>query len=487
MKELSDIGLIGLAVMGENLAVNMERNGFTVSVYNRSDEGESTVVDNFIMNKGKNKNFRGFIDIEPFVESLSSPKKIMLMIRAGKPVDIVIDQLTPFLKKGDIIIDGGNSNYEDSERRYIELLKKGIHFVGMGISGGEEGALNGPSIMPGGSKEAWPEIKDIYQKIAAKATDGKPCCEWIGSGGSGHFVKMVHNGIEYGDMQLIAESYGLMRTIPNMNNEMMSNIFRCWNNGKLNSYLIDITSKILNHKDIDGKYLIDKILDKAGQKGTGKWSVVTSLEYGAPLNLISSAVFERCISSLKEQRVEASKIFVSNDRTNGISENLINDIRDSLYASKLISYAQGFALMMTASKEKKWNLNLSTIAKIWRAGCIIRSTFLDDIANAFDKNPDLQNLLFDDYFITEINSVLNGWKTVVSISTLSEIPVPAYSSALNYFYSMTTEMLPSNMIQAQRDYFGAHTFERIDGPSGKFFHENWTGHGGNTSSTTYNN
>lgn len=486
MKEYSDIGLIGLAVMGENLAMNMERNGFTVSVYNRNEGAEANVVSNFISGRGKDKNFKGFTDIKEFISSLERPRKIMMMIRAGKPVDMVIEQLLPYLEEGDIVIDGGNSNYEDSERRYEYLLEKGIHFVGMGISGGEEGALNGPAIMPGGSYEAWEHIKDIYQKIAAKAKDGTPCCTWIGKGGSGHYVKTVHNGIEYGDMQLIAEGYGIMRNIDGMDNETMSKIFAKWNKEKLNSYLMEISSEILAHKDEEGKYLIDFILDKAGQKGTGKWSVISSLEFSSALNLISTAVYERVISSSKELRVAANNKF-GREIDNTKIKDLADKIQDALYASKLISYAQGFELMSIASKEKGWELNLADIARIWRAGCIIRSEFLDDIAKAYDRDPKLQNLIMDDYFQNELSVALNNWKNVVSQSIVAGIPVSAISSAINYFYSITSASLPANMIQAQRDYFGAHTFERIDREKGEFFHENWTGRGGSTSSTTYNN
>lgn len=487
MKKYSDIGLIGLAVMGENLALNMERNGFVVSVYNRNEGNEIGVVDKFIERKGKNKNFQGFTDIKAFVASLERPRKIMMMIRSGEPVDMVIEQLLPYLEDGDIVIDGGNSNYEDTERRCDYLGGKKIHFVGMGISGGEEGALNGPSIMPGGSFAAWQHIKDIYQKIAAKAEDGTPCCSWIGSGGAGHFVKMVHNGIEYGDMQLIAESYGFMRCIDGVDNDKMSEVFYKWNSGKLNSYLIEISASILKFRDKDGGALIDKILDKAGQKGTGKWSVISSMEYATPLNLICSAVYERCISSLKEQRVRISQFYNMGNASLSCDEGIFEKLHDSLYASKLISYAQGFSLMYKVSEEKGWDLNMSEIAKVWRAGCIIRSKFLDDISKAFDRNEKLENLLLDEYFKNEISSCIENWRDVVSMAITKGIPVSAFSSAINYFYSISTESLPANMLQAQRDYFGAHTFERVDRPRGEFFHENWTGHGGGTSSTTYNN
>lgn len=482
----SNIGLIGLAVMGENLALNMERNGFRVSVYNRAEGTEANVVKNFIEGRGAGKNFQGFTDLKAFVESVERPRKIMMMIRAGKPVDMVIEGLLPYLEAGDIVIDGGNSNWEDSERREKTLSARGIHFVGTGISGGEEGALNGPAIMPGGSVQAWEHIAPIFQTIAAKADDGTPCCAWVGGGGSGHFVKMVHNGIEYGDMQLIAEAYGVMKRQGSFTNDDMSAVFAEWNKGKLNSYLVEISAAILAHRNDKGEALIDMILDTAGQKGTGKWSVINSLEYGSPLNLIASAVYERSLSARKDLRVLASQSFPRTQHINKEARLLADQLHDSLYASKLVSYAQGFALMKEASDANGWGLNLASIARMWRGGCIIRSAFLGRIAEAYERNVALPHLLLDDYFRNEIEISLPAWRSIVADTALSGISVQAFATALNYFYSLTTERLPANMLQAQRDYFGAHTFERIDRPRGEFFHENWTGHGGNTSSSTYN-
>lgn len=487
MSKKTDIGLIGLAVMGENLALNMERNGYYVSVYNRPDGAEADVVNRFISGRGAGKRFEGYTDLEAFVQSIERPRKIMMMIRAGKPVDMVIDGLLPYLEAGDIVIDGGNSNWEDSERREAYLRERGIYFVGAGISGGEEGALNGPSIMPGGAVEAWEEIRPIFQAIAAKAPDGTPCCSWVGAGGSGHFVKMVHNGIEYGDMQLIAEAYGLMKHLPELDNDQMSAVLALWNEGKLNSYLIEISAHILAHREVNTKaHLIDYILDTAGQKGTGKWSVINSLEYGTPLNLIATAVYERSLSAAKELRVAAAKAY---DRTVSLEAEraeFVAALERCLYASKLVSYAQGFGLMSEASRVRDWGLDLASIARLWRAGCIIRSGFLEQIARAYEEAPDLQHLLLADYFRSEITDALPDWRSIVAKATMAGIGVPAFSTALNYFYSLTTERLPANMLQAQRDYFGAHTFERIDKPRGEFFHENWTGQGGDTSSSTYN-
>lgn len=482
----TNIGLIGLAVMGENLALNMERNGFVVSVYNRAEGAEAKVVENFVNGRGAGKNFQGYTDLKAFVESIERPRKIMMMIRAGKPVDLVIEGLLPYLEAGDIVIDGGNSNWEDSERREAYLRERGVYFVGAGISGGEEGALNGPAIMPGGAIEAWEHIAPIFTKIAAKASDGSPCCSWVGGGGSGHFVKMVHNGIEYGDMQLIAEAYGMMKEQGSLSNEDMSEVLAKWNEGKLNSYLIEISSAILAHKDAEGKALIDLILDTAGQKGTGKWSVINSLEYGSPLNLISAAVYERSLSAAKALRTEAAQAFGREVSLSADAKELVNNLHDCLYASKLVSYAQGFGLMQQASLERGWGLDLASIARLWRGGCIIRSGFLGQIAEAYEKNAQLSHLLLDEYFREEIKAALPAWQKVVAQATLAGIPVQAFATALNYFYSLTTDRLPANMLQAQRDYFGAHTFERIDRPRGEFFHENWTGQGGNTASTTYN-
>ncbi len=488
MMDKSDIGLIGLAVMGENLALNMESKGWRVSVYNRTVKGiEEGVVERFIAGRAKEKNLVGYDKIEEFVNSIAVPRKIMMMVRAGNPVDELIDQLLPLLSSGDILIDGGNSNYEDTTRRVKLIEEKGFYFIGAGVSGGEEGALHGASIMPGGSSDAWFEVRPILQSIAAKAEDGSPCCEWIGGGGSGHFVKMIHNGIEYGDMQLISEAYFVMRRLLEASNEEMAAYFATWNEGKLKSYLIEITSLILKHKDADGEYLIDKILDTAGQKGTGKWSVINAMELGMPLNLIATAVFERSLSARKELRVEASHIYhrESSEKTY-VADELIKEIYHSLYASKLISYAQGFNVLKQASEEFGWKLNLASIAHLWRGGCIIRSAFLNDIAKAFEEDRHLANLLLAPYFKNEIVTSLPFWKRLIAVAVKEELPVPAFSSALNYFYSLTTDSLPANLVQAQRDYFGAHTFERIDLPRGIFTHENWTGQGGSTKSGSYN-
>ena len=480
----TDVGLIVLAVMCENLALNMESKGWHVSVYNRTVPGvEEGVVDRFINGRAHDKNIEGFTDIKAFVESISTPRKIMMMVRAGSPVDELMDQLFTLLSAGDILIDGGTSNYEDTNRRVKLAETKGFLFVGSGVSGGEEGALNGASIMPGGSEKAWPEVKPILQSIAAKVSDGTPCCQWVGPAGSGHFVKMIHNGIEYGDMQLIAEAYWVMKNLLDLNNEEMANVFARWNEGKLRSYLIEITSNILSHKDKTGAYLIDKILDAAGQKGTGKWSVINAMDLGMPLGLIATAVFERSLSAQKNLRHVASKQF-KRQHTLPIYNKV--EIVQDIYASKLVSYAQGFAVLQRASEAFGWNLDLASIARMWRGGCIIRSIFLNDIASAFEAQVKPENLLLAPYFRDEIKSLLPGWKSLVVEAMKEEFPVPAFSSALNYFYSLTSADLPANLVQAQRDYFGAHTFERKDELRGQFYHENWTGHGGNTQSGTYN-
>ncbi len=481
--ELSQVGLIGLAVMGENLALNIERNGFRVSVYNRSGDQ----VDRFMNGRAAGKNFSGHKDLASFVASIERPRKIVMMIKAGAPVDLVIEGLLPHLDKGDILIDGGNSNYIDTERRVSELQAKGILFVGCGISGGEEGALNGPSIMPGGALDARRHVMPVLQKIAAQAPDGTPCCDWVGGGGSGHFVKMIHNGIEYGDMQLISEAYFVMKHILAYDNEKMAEVFGQWNEGKLDSYLIEITADILRRRDrVTGGYLIDMILDAAGQKGTGKWSVINSLEYGIPLNLISTAVYERSISALKELRTEADTLYgLVPLPSPTFTGEPIAKIEAALYASKLVSYAQGFRLMAEASRERGWDLNLGNVARLWRGGCIIRSSFLNKIAEAYDRNPVLPHLLFDEYFKGEILANLEDWREVVSLGTRVGLPVPAFSSALNYFHSLTTSRGSANMIQAQRDYFGAHMYERTDKPRGEYFHEDWVGLGGEAGSTVY--
>ncbi|WFE84053.1 decarboxylating NADP(+)-dependent phosphogluconate dehydrogenase [Parabacteroides chongii] len=479
----ADIGLIGLAVMGENLALNMESKGFTVAVYNRSFPGEEGVVDRFVNGRGKGKNFIATHSIEELVDAVKCPRIIMMMIKAGAPVDEMIEQLLPHMSPGDVIIDGGNSDFHDTERRVKEVEAKGLYFVGSGISGGEEGALHGPSIMPGGSPEAWPIVKDILQSIAAKLDDGKPCCQWIGEGGAGHFVKMVHNGIEYGDMQLISEAYSLLKNRKGLDNDEMSVVFEEWNKGELDSFLIEITTNILRFRDEDGKPLLDKILDVAGQKGTGKWSAIAAMDENDPLTLITEAVYARMLSALSDEREKASGLYPEPVQ---LGENLyVEEIRQALYAAKLISYAQGFSLIRRASERYGWKLDFGTIAQIWRKGCIIRSVFLQKITEAYRKNPELENLLFDDFFRTKIQSALPSWRKVVAEGALSGVALPAMSSALSYFDGLRTQSSAANLIQAQRDYFGAHTYERTDRDRGIFFHTNWTGEGGNTVSGTY--
>jgi 6-phosphogluconate dehydrogenase len=460
----------------------MESHGFTVAVFNRTVDK----VNNFIHGRGKNKNVIGCHSIEELIGNLKSPRKIMLMVKAGKPVDDFIELLIPHLAKGDIIIDGGNSHFPDTIRRTKYLESKGFLFIGTGVSGGEEGALKGPSIMPGGSPAAWPAIKPIFQAIAAKVEDGTPCCDWVGENGAGHFVKMVHNGIEYGDMQLICEAYMIMKDLLGMSAIEMHEVFKDWNKGELNSYLIEISRDILAFKDTDGKPLVDKILDTAGQKGTGKWTGVASLDLGVPLTLIGEAVYARCLSAQKAERVEASKLLHGPKPSfTGDKKAFIEDIKNALFASKLVSYAQGYVLMRAAAEEYKWNLNNGGIALMWRGGCIIRSTFLGKIKEAFDHNPKLTNLLLDPFFKEKIESSQASWRKVVAASVTNGIWIPAMSTALNYYDGYRSERLPANLLQAQRDYFGAHTYERIDQPRGKFFHTNWTGRGGDTSSTTY--
>lgn len=478
----ADIGLIGLAVMGENLVMNMESKGFTVAVYNRTTEK----VNRFIQGRAKGKNIIGTFSIEELVNSLKTPRKIMLMVKAGKPVDDFIDMLIPHLEKGDIIIDGGNSHFPDTIRRTKYVEDHGLLYVGAGVSGGEEGALKGPSIMPGGSYDAWQYIKPIFQAIAAKVEDGSPCCDWVGDNGAGHFVKMVHNGIEYGDMQLICEAYQLMRDYLGMTPDEMHEVFKEWNNGELNSYLIEITRDILAFKDDDGQPMVDKILDTAGQKGTGKWTSISSLEEGIPLTLIGEAVYARSLSSMKEERVAASKILSGpKPKFQGDRNAFIEDIKNALYASKIVSYAQGYTLMEASAKTYGWNLNYGGIALLWRGGCIIRSVFLEKIKEAFDRNPNLTNLLLDPFFKEKVESSQMGWRRVVSAAALNGIPIPAFSSALSYYDGYRCERLPANLLQAQRDYFGAHTYERVDRNRGEFYHTNWTGEGGTTSATTY--
>ena len=478
----ADIGLIGLAVMGENLILNMESKGFTVACYNRT----VSKVDDFINGRAKGKNIIGCHSIEELAENLQKPRKVMLMVKAGQPVDDFIEQLLPHLEDGDIIIDGGNSHYPDTIRRTAYVESKGKLYIGTGVSGGEEGALRGPSIMPGGSPAAWEHIRPIFQKIAAKAPDGLPCCEWVGENGAGHFVKMVHNGIEYGDMQLICEAYQMMKQGLGMTNQQMHQVFAQWNEGELNSYLIEITRDILSYKDESGNEVIDLILDTAGQKGTGKWTVVEALDEGQPLTLIGEAVFARCLSAIKEQRVTASKILKGpKAQFRGDKVKFIDDLRKALYASKIVSYAQGYQLMRAAAQEHKWNLNYGGIASIWRGGCIIRSAFLSKIKEAFGKKPDLENLLLDPFFKRAVQKGQASWRRVVNTAVKLGIAIPAMSSALSFYDGYRAERLPANLLQAQRDYFGAHTYERVDKPRGEFFHTNWTGRGGETASTAY--
>ncbi len=483
MKALSDIGLIGLAVMGENLVLNMESKGFQVSVFNRSIDK----VDNFIAGRAKGKNIKGTHSLKELVQSLERPRKVMLMIKAGKALDDNIESLIPLLEPGDIIIDGGNTHFPDTDRRTAYVESKGLLYIGTGVSGGEEGALLGPSIMPGGSTKAWPIVKPIFQAIAAKVEDGTPCCDWVGENGAGHFVKMVHNGIEYGDMQLINEAYHIMKDVLGMNADEMHQVFKEWNEGPLDSYLIEITRDILAYKDEDGSPLVEKILDTAGQKGTGKWTAVSALDLGIPLTLIGEAVFSRCLSAIKDERVIASKAIKGPKPSfNGDKKAFLKDLHDALFASKVVSYAQGYALMAAAAKEYGWNLNYGGIALMWRGGCIIRSVFLGKIKEAFDKNTNLTNLLLDPFFKEIVEKAQAGWRNVVATSIMNGIPTPAFATALNYFDGYRSERLPANLLQAQRDYFGAHTYERIDKPRGEFFHTNWTGRGGTTASSTYN-
>lgn len=480
----ADIGLIGLAVMGQNLVLNMNDHGFRVAVFNRT----VAKVDQFLAGSAKNTKVIPAHTLEEFFKALKKPRKVMLMVKAGDPVDELIQECLPFLEKGDILIDGGNSHYPDSERREKELKQKGIFFIGTGISGGEEGARHGPSIMPGGSVEAWPIIKPIFQGIAAKAEeDGLPCCDWVGSGGSGHYVKMVHNGIEYGDMQLICEAYQLLREVLGLKASDFQTIFAEWNKGVLKSYLIEITSQIFGVKDTDGVPLVEKILDVAGQKGTGKWTGISAFELGMPVTLIGEAVFARCLSALKESRVKAATLFKKPQASfSGDKRAFIEDVRQALYASKIISYTQGFMLLAAAANELKWKLDYGSIALMWRAGCIIRSRFLNDIKTAYAKNPQLENLLFDDFFRKEVQGAEAAWRRVIVQATQWGIPTPCFSTALSFFDGIRTASLPTNLLQAQRDFFGAHTYERIDQPRGKFFHTNWTGTGGSVTSGAYN-
>ena len=482
MKPKADIGLIGLAVMGQNLVLNMNDHGYTVAVYNRT----TSKVSDFMAVEAVGTKIIGTYLIEDFVAALKRPRKMMIMVKAGWPVDATIEQLLPHLDEGDIIIDGGNSYYPDSIRRTQELGEKGILFIGTGVSGGEEGARFGPSIMPGGAPEAWPHAKEIFQSISAKVEDGTPCCDWVGSDGAGHFVKMVHNGIEYGDMQLISEAYHLMKSGLGLSAAEMQAAFSEWNQGVLDSYLIEITADILGHVDEDGEPLVEKILDAAGQKGTGRWTAVNALELGIPLTLIGEAVLARALSALKEERVAASKVLTGPDaRFEGDKAAFVEDIRQALYAAKIISYTQGYMLMRAAAAEYHWDLNYGGIALMWRGGCIIRSAFLGKIKTAYDQNPELSNLLLAPYFKAEVENAQAGWRRVVAKAAEHGIPVPAMSSALAFYDGYRTERLPANLLQAQRDYFGAHTYERVDQPRGQFFHTNWTGTGGDVTSSTY--
>jgi 6-phosphogluconate dehydrogenase len=482
MEPKADIAVIGLAVMGQNLILNMNDHGFTVVAHNRTVDK----VDHFLANEAKGTKVIGARSLDEMVAQLKKPRRVMLMVKAGKPVDEFIEQLLPKLEPGDIIIDGGNSLFEDTARRVKYVESKGLLFIGTGVSGGEEGARHGPSIMPGGSPAAWPHVKAIFQGIAAKVDDGTPCCDWVGEGGAGHYVKMVHNGIEYGDMQLICEAYNLMKTGLGMTPDQMHQVFAEWNKSELNSYLIEITRDILAFKDTDGQPLVDKILDTAGQKGTGKWTVISSQELGIPITLMAEAVYARCVSAMKDERVAAAKKLKGpKPIIKGDHKKIIEDIRQALYASKIVSYAQGYQLMRAAAKEHNWSLNYGGIALMWRGGCIIRSVFLGDIKKAFEKNSKLTNLLLDPFFKKAIRLCQRSWRNVVAIAAKKGIPVPAFSTALAFYDAYRSERLPANLLQAQRDYFGAHTYERIDKPRGEFFHTNWTGRGGTTASGTY--
>ena len=481
--ESCDIGLIGLAVMGQNLVLNMNDHGYKVAVFNRT----VSKVDDFINVEAKGTQVVGTHSIEELVGVLKKPRRVMLMVKAGDTVDKMIDSITPHLEKGDILIDGGNSLFTDTNRRTAALAEKGFLYIGTGVSGGEEGARNGPSIMPGGSPEAWPHVKEIFQAIAAKVSDGTPCCDWVGENGAGHYVKMVHNGIEYGDMQLICEAYQLLKDGLGLTVAELHDVFTEWNKGELDSYLIEITRDIFAKLDDDGAPIIDKILDTAGQKGTGKWTAISALDLGMPVTLIGEAVFARCLSAMKDERAAASKV-LTGPKTIDVADRkaFIEDVRRALYCSKMISYAQGYMLLREAAKENKWNLNFGGIALMWRGGCIIRSQFLSKIKDAFDKNPGLTNLLLDDFFSGTLLKYQDSWRRGIISGIQAGVPTPAFSTALSFFDGFRTERLPANLLQAQRDYFGAHTYERTDKPRGEFFHTNWTGKGGRVSSGTYN-
>jgi 6-phosphogluconate dehydrogenase len=479
-----DIGLIGLAVMGQNLVLNMNDHGFKVAVFNRT----VSKVDDFIANEAKGTNVVGAHSVADLAALLKRPRRIMLMVKAGASVDETIVTILPHLEAGDIVIDGGNSLFTDSTRRTRELAAKGILFIGTGVSGGEEGARRGPSIMPGGNPAAWPHVKDIFQSIAAKVEDGTPCCDWVGEDGAGHYVKMVHNGIEYGDMQLICEAYDLLHRGLGLTADELHTVFTDWNKGELDSYLIEISSHIFASKDEDGSPLVDKILDTAGQKGTGKWTVISALDLGQPVTLIGESVFSRCLSALKEERVAASALLKGPDAKPfaGDRTAFIEDVRRALYCSKIISYAQGYMLLRATAKENGWNLNMGGIALMWRGGCIIRSRFLGKIKDAFETNPKLSNLLLDNFFSGVLNQYQEAWRRALASAIALGVPTPAFSTALAFYDGYRAGRLPANLLQAQRDYFGAHTYERVDKPRGQFFHTNWTGHGGRVSSSTYN-
>jgi 6-phosphogluconate dehydrogenase len=479
-----DIGLIGLAVMGQNLVLNMNDHGYKVAVFNRT----TSKVDEFINNEAKGTQVVGAHSAEELCKLLKRPRRVMLMVKAGDVVDQTIEHFLPYLEKGDIIIDGGNSLFTDSNRRMKELAEKGILFIGTGVSGGEEGARFGPSIMPGGDPAAWPHVKEIFQAIAAKVEDGSPCCDWVGPAGAGHYVKMVHNGIEYGDIQLICEAYQLMQTALGLTPDELAGVFADWNTGELDSYLIEITSKIFAKKDDDGQPMIDKILDTAGQKGTGKWTAISALDLGQPVTLIGESVFARCLSALKDERMAAAKILEGPKKVLTVSEKkeFIEDVRRALYCSKMVSYAQGYMLLRAIEQEQKWELNMGGIALMWRGGCIIRSVFLGDIKKAFDNDPKLQNLLLDKFFSSALNKYGWSWRKAIIHAIEIGVPTPAFSTALAFYDGYRTERLPANLLQAQRDFFGAHTYERVDKPRGEFFHTNWTGQGGRVSSGTYN-
>jgi 6-phosphogluconate dehydrogenase len=479
-----DIGLIGLAVMGQNLVLNMNDHGYKVAVFNRT----VSKVDDFLKDEAKGTQVVGAHSLEEMCGLLKTPRRVMIMVKAGDVVDQTIDHLLPYLEKGDIIIDGGNSLFTDSNRRTKDLAAKGILFIGTGVSGGEEGARFGPSIMPGGNPEAWPHVKEIFQAISAKVEDGTPCCDWVGEDGAGHYVKMVHNGIEYGDMQLIGEAYQLLKDGLGLTADEFAEVFLEWNKGELDSFLIEISATIFAKKDEDGSPLLDKILDTAGQNGTGKWTAISALDLGMPVTLIGESVFARCLSALKDERVAAAKILTGPKKVLTISEKkaFIEDVRRALYCSKMISYAQGYMLLRAAEKEQGWKLNMGGVALMWRGGCIIRSAFLGDIKLAFDKDPKLQNLLMDDFFSSALNKYQASWRKAVIHAIEIGVPMPAFSTALSFYDGYRTERLPANLLQAQRDFFGAHTYERIDKPRGEFFHTNWTGRGGRVSSSSYN-